>query len=551
MKCWRKQRRRLAAAAETRQASVRSALDRLEGRLSEGGELLTEERLYILSLSPSALLQCLREGQLAPTQVLRAYQAKAIVVTYRVNCITEFIPQAEAWATELEGRGAEGRGLPLYGLPVSVKDTVDVEGLDSTLGLAKNLNAPARTHAAIIHALKAQGAVPFCKTNVPQAVTSIGCSNPVWGATLNPVDTQRGPGGSSGGEGALVGAGGSLVGVGVDVVGGVRVPAHFCGVVALRPTAGRLSLCGVTGRGAPQAGVHPSVGVLGRDVSVVVAAVRAVLEAEAGDDPLPPPVPWRPYLVEGGRPLRVGWCEDDEAFPPTPGCRRAVAVAREALGAAGHTLVAFTPPGSRRAWGLALACLAADQGVALRANLRGEERDALIGRAPELLALPRPLRALLRLLLQDRAPMAAHAMTGRAASSRGLWAVLEERRRLVAEVAAAWRAAGLDALVCPAFPMPAPPLTHAPRLAGTQATTGVYSLVNFPVGVVPVTHETQDDQEKLADYPAHHAALRNVKEATLGAEGLPIGVQVIGLPWQEETVCRVMLDLETQLKRQG
>ena len=117
--------------------------------------------------------------------------------------------------------------------------------------------------------------------------------------------------------------------------------------------------------------------------------------------------------------------------------------------------------------------------------------------------------------------------------------MLEERRRLVAEVAAAWRTAGLDALVCPAYPMPAPPLSYAPRLAGkhvhtdmcstshthththtdtpcphtgTQATTGVYSLMNFPVGVVPVTHETQDDQEKLEDYPAHHAALRNVKE---------------------------------------
>ena len=165
--------------------------------------------------------------------------------------------------------------------------------------------------------------------------------------------------------------------------------------------------------------VHPSVGVVGRDVGVVVAAVRAVLEAEPGQDPLPPPVAWRAHLLEGGRCLRVGWCEDDEVFPPTPGCRRAVAVAREALAAAGHTLVPFTPPGSRRAWGLALACLAADQGAALRANLKGETRDPLIGRGPELLALPRPLKALIRLLLRDKAPMAAHAMTGECGRGQG------------------------------------------------------------------------------------------------------------------------------------
>ncbi|KAK8730289.1 hypothetical protein OTU49_008197, partial [Cherax quadricarinatus] len=99
---------------------------------------------------------------------------------------------------ELEAAPPETRTLPLFGLPVSLKDTIDVEGRDSTMGLAKRLYRPALCHAAVVQALRAQGAVPFCKTNVSQLCVSYGCSNPVWGVTLNPANTQRTCGGSSG-----------------------------------------------------------------------------------------------------------------------------------------------------------------------------------------------------------------------------------------------------------------------------------------------------------------------------------------------------------------
>ncbi|XP_050709628.1 fatty-acid amide hydrolase 1-like [Eriocheir sinensis] len=585
------QKARFARAAEGRQAAVRSALDRLEGRLSEGGELLTEERLYILSLPPSSLLQCLRERQLSPTQVLRAYQSKAIVVTYRLNCITEFIPQAEDWAAELEGRGSDGRVLPLYGLPISVQDSIDVQGLDSTLGLAKRLGRPANRNAALIQGLRRQGAVPFCKTNVPQALLGIGCSNPVWGTTHNPVDTQRSPGGASGGEAALVGAGGSLLGVGVDTLGGVRVPAHFCGVTAFRPTGGRLSSLGVDlggrgGRGRAigrdsgglslspppppvSVGVHSTPGFLARDTITIITTLRAILENPdlTIEDPLIPPVPWRQDLLDGGLggglgdlggglggsggrgSFRIGVFEEDVGLPPTPGCRRAVAISREALISAGHTLVAFTPPGAARAWGLALACLTADQGAWLRGALAGEARNPGVGCLPEVLAMPKGIRTLLRWILRDRAPVGVDSATGKASSSKGLWGVLEERKRVVEEVLAAWKGAGLDAVICPAFQMPAPKMNHVARLFGSQASPAVPSLYNFPCGVVPVTRESDDDQEKLEDYPEDSPALRNVKKATEGAEGLPIAVQVVGLPWQDEIVCRLMLDLELQMEK--
>ncbi|XP_069954928.1 fatty-acid amide hydrolase 1-like [Cherax quadricarinatus] len=546
----KKSEEKLQDSVDRRQAEVRGALDRLEAKLNDAGELLTEERISILSLPPSTLLHRLRNGQLAPTHVLRAFQAKAIVVTYRLNCVTEFIPQAEEWATELEAAPPETRTLPLFGLPVSLKDTIDVEGRDSTMGLAKRLYRPALCHAAVVQALRAQGAVPFCKTNVSQLCVSYGCSNPVWGVTLNPANTQRTCGGSSGGEGALVGAGGSLLGVGTDLAGSVRIPAHFCGVVGIKTTSGRMSTRGIARPiNAAGAGVLPSMGLLGRDVEIVVAGMRALLEADYMflADPAMAPLSWRQHLYTDVRPLRIGWYDFDGVLPATPGCRRAVAEAREALQAAGHELVAFTPPEVRRAWGIMTTCITADKGRTVSRLLTGEVADPSLATS-KLMAQPKLVKAVKKRILQGRSPFMARLLSSEGVKSHQLWQALEEKQVYVEQLTEAWRKARLDLLLAPAFSMPAPPLNCPTNTTAALITTCLYNFCDFPSGVVPVTHEDEDDQAKLNDYPTDDLLFHMVKEATEGATGLPIGVQVVGLPWQEEVVCRGMRDLQDHLK---
>lgn len=97
--------------------------------------------------------------------------------------------------------------LPLHGLPVAIKDDHDVEGLDSTLGFAKNLYKPAAESAVLIKTLIKLGAVPFLKTNVPQSLLSNGEDNPIFGTTLNSWNTKLAPGGSSSGSASIVAAG--------------------------------------------------------------------------------------------------------------------------------------------------------------------------------------------------------------------------------------------------------------------------------------------------------------------------------------------------------
>ena len=117
--------------------------------------------------------------------------------------------------------------------------------MDTTLGLSVNLYKPATDTCVVVKVLMDAGAIPFCKTNLPQTTLSCGSDNPIYGTTLNPLNKALGPGGSSSGTGCLVAAGGAPFGTGSDLGGSVRVPAHACGLATLRPTIRRNSGLGL------------------------------------------------------------------------------------------------------------------------------------------------------------------------------------------------------------------------------------------------------------------------------------------------------------------
>ncbi len=130
----------------------------------------------------------------------------------------------------------ESRG-PLHGLPISLKvghehsfrciqkknfpsttlifqEHIFLDGQDATVGIARNIDVPCPRDAELVRVLKELGAVPFCRTNLPQTCASFDCCNPIYGQTRNPRNLERGPGGSSGGESALIAGGGSVLGFG-------------------------------------------------------------------------------------------------------------------------------------------------------------------------------------------------------------------------------------------------------------------------------------------------------------------------------------------------
>lgn len=127
---------------------------------------------------------------------------------------------------------------PLFGVPMTIKESFDVAGLPTTFGHPQYRDQPARRDAALVRRLKAAGAVIIGKTNVPVDLTDWQSFNPVYGRTLNPHNPERSPGGSSGGSAAAVAAGIVACDYGTDIGGSVRVPAHFCGVWGHKTTWG-------------------------------------------------------------------------------------------------------------------------------------------------------------------------------------------------------------------------------------------------------------------------------------------------------------------------
>ncbi|XP_035700175.1 vitamin D3 hydroxylase-associated protein-like [Branchiostoma floridae] len=540
-------KRKVQGKNEERQKALQDVLKSLD--TDDKG--LADKRKQILTLTLPRLTQQLQDGQLSAVQVLQAFQEKALAVHDGINCITEPVPNALARAQELDSTDQKS-GL-LYGVPVSIKDNINIKGMANTLGLVKYLENYAEEDSVIVRVLKKQGAVPFVKTNIPQTMFDIACSNPLFGTTLNPRDPTRSPGGSSGGEAALIGGGGSILGIGNDIAGSIRIPAHFCGICGFKPTANRLSKQGYFTCAPGLQGVVSTCGPMARDVDSLVLVMRALLVPDMFQlDPLVPPIPFRHEIYESKKPLKVGYFLDWELKMATPALTRAMKVTKEALEKAGHKLVQFQPPKSDHAfYDIVVKCMLADGGKTISNRISGEIANPRLKSQLPYLTMSYFWRKVVGFLLKPISPRIARGMSNRVLRTiYDLWQRLVEREEYIREFLAAWEEAGIDVLLCPAYPIPAFKYKGAPALSETVLYTNIFNLLNFPAGVVPVTKVTEEDDRLLDDYTGFDNDIfdRFVRKATKGAVGMPVAVQCVALPWQEEECHRLMKEVETVCK---
>jgi len=433
------------ARITARRAQLAERRRNLEEILLIGGVLVTPEREEILRLGIEELLARLKSDQLHPVAVLQAYQAKAVAVNEEINAVCDFILEATEQAEALALLPPEERG-PLHGLPLSVKECFLLAGYDSTIGMGKLIGLKSPKDCSVIEMLKAQGAVPFCLTNVPQTMVSFGCSNPVYGTTKNPHKLDRTPGGSSGGEGALLAAGGSILGLGSDLGGSVRVPAHMSGVCGLKPTSGRIfegGRRGGVGSGGPvvRNGVYGVSGFMSSSVKGLEVGMMALLEGTekmAALDWRVAPVPWRNHLANPGRPLKIGFYTKDGIFPPTPGMSRAVQETVDLLKKAGHEVEEWTPPCLEAICNLWLDFGLADQGYFFTKTMANEHVDQSMRFMSIRSNVPKPLHWLVSFFLPWVSPSMAEFWTGGAELTRDLWLANGRKDAAIYKLTRAW-----------------------------------------------------------------------------------------------------------------
>ena len=259
-----------------------------------------------------------------------------------------FFDEAIRRAEELDAEQASHPNAPLrplHGLPISLKDSHKIPGYDSTVGLICFANKPDETYSPLAQLLLDQGAVLYCKTNVPQTMMTADSDNNVFGRTLNPANVNITAGGSSGGEGALIAMRGSILGVGTDIAGSIRIPSLCNGIYGLRPTVGLVPEGGQRDVVAPGTdGIMPVAGPMAISLRSCDLFMKALSTAEAWkyDGSCLHLSRWETRLKHTN--LRIGIARDDGMYTPWPPVRRAMEEAAAKLRASGFDPVDLVMP---------------------------------------------------------------------------------------------------------------------------------------------------------------------------------------------------------------
>ncbi|XP_037105838.1 fatty-acid amide hydrolase 1 isoform X2 [Syngnathus acus] len=503
----------------------------------------------ILSLSLTELTKKLQDGQLVPEDVFYSYMEKTINENKRLNCCTTILLESFDHVKTLD---SNKRGL-LYGVPVSIKDNIAYKYYDSSCGLVSNLDNPAEKDSVIVEVLRRQGAIPFVKTNVPQGTLSFDCSNVIFGQTVNPHNLNKTSGGSSGGEGSLIGGGGSILGIGNDIGGSIRIPAAFCGICGFKPTVGRVSKQGVSTVSPGQKSVLTSSGPMAKDVDGLALCMQALLCDHMFDlDPTIPPLPFNMQVYKSAKPLRIGYVENDGITQLTPSMTRSLREVRDLLEQAGHTVVPYNHLRIKDAFLLISNGIFGDGGASLVQKLKGGPFDPCLKLQVLPLYLPRWLRKILSFLIRPLSPRGSlllQCSTG-AGSVVKLWEQHVAVQNYIDETLAEWRRCNIDVLLCPMLG-PAYNFLYCGRLTLNASFTALYNLLNFPAGVVPVSTVTAEDEEELRHYEGFHRDHwdKLFKQALSGSQGMPMAVQCVAPPWQDELCLRFMKEVEDLVKQ--
>ncbi len=447
------------------------------------------------------LVDSLARGELSARELALSFLERIDDVNPVVNAAVHV--DAERTIAEAEAADAalkRGERRPLLGLPVSVKDSIDVAGRPCVSGsFAREGHVP-ETDATVVSRLRRAGAIVLCKTNVPEYTWSVETDNAIFGRTNNPYDPTRTAGGSSGGEAALHAVGASPAGIGSDGLNSIRVPAHFCGTAGIRPTAGLV----------PETGAWPATKCTGMvDMSTIgpmaasVDDLALLLPLIVGPDDVDPLVSACPVrdprdVTVGG--LSVGFYVTDGLTTPTAGTRAAVERAARALADAGARVAEVEPPSLVEVPDIAFRMMAADGGARARADLSAAE-----GRHIQQM----------RWLLESLAPFALSAEGFFELMRR--WAELRSSvRRFVC---------GFDVVLCPVAAGPAP--LHGCRPSDDAELTSY--------------------DEYAYSFAYAIAGLPAVSVPAGGERGLPIGVQVVARAYRDDVALGVASALESAL----
>jgi amidase len=451
--------------------------------------------------SALSLAAQIRRREISPVEVIEAYLSRIDRLNPALNAFVQLDEEGALAAARMAEKAvmrANALG-PLHGVPFSTKTSVETERMCFDVGSRLRSGLVGKSNAPIVQRLKAAGAILLGVTNVPELLMAWETDNLLHGRTNSPYDHERTPGGSSGGEAAAIAAGLTALGIGSDGGGSIRVPAHFSGICGLKPTPGRIP---ITGHFPPSGGPFAFTGAVG-PMARTAADLRAMFDVMAGfddGDPSATPVSVHHPTADQVSCVTIGVVDQAPGFPVAPEIREAVWNVADVLHQEHFITQEYRPdwfPEGRRAW---WTFFGQAGGVVLGPMLQGREHELS------------PILQQFRSYVTASPPLDDHAFLRAWLERDGL------RLRVLAEMRH-HRVLLLPACSIPAFRhgernwvIEGHAVTYVndmPESPDVMIYSEIFNVLGFPAAVVPVGR-TRD--------------------------GLPVGVQIVGRPFEDEMV---------------
>jgi len=443
----------------------------------------------------SAIAAAIKSKQVTSVDLVKAFLDRIDTVNPKLNAVVTLnTDNALKYAAKADADLANGEiHGPLHGVPMTIKDSLDTRDVVTTWGTTGRKDFLPGRDATAVGRLRDAGAILLGKTNTPEFTLAFQTDNLLFGATKNPYDLSRSPGGSSGGAAALIAAGATLFDVGTDTGGSIRLPSHFCGITGIKPTTGRVPC---TGNALPSSGLIARLSQPG-PMARCVADLELLLGIMSGPDLLDPntvPIPLGSSKDVDLAQLRFAYHTENGIKVPEPAIVSAVQNVAELLGKHGHLISEARPSGIEMT-NLILSRLFAADG--------GEMVEALLEDCRTSEPSPR-----IAAMLEPGSPTFSQQEFARIIE---LW---DNFRSSMLSLFA-----DFDVLLCPVNGRTAIPLGEEEDMAN-YTYTSAFNLTGWPAAVV---------------------------RAGTDSAGLPIGIQVVAAPFREDHCLAVAAWIETEL----
>jgi|SRR5579884_3216274 len=472
---------------------------------------------HLTEQSACGLAAAIRRGDVSSREVVDAHIKRLQSLGTFVNAVAADRFEAarqeadivDAHLAQAPAR-ADDLGLPpLLGVPFTVKETIELEGMPVSAGVLARRAHRAQQSAPVAQRLIDAGAIPIAVTNTSELTLWIESENPLYGRTNNPYDHRRTAGGSSGGEGAAVGTGGAPFGLASDIAGSIRIPALFCGVFGHKPSAGLVPNTGLWPPSTGSSGQLLGTGPIARRAEDLMPVLRLIAGPDGRDPSVENTRLGDPAVVALSG-LSVTTVEHSARVPLSPEIRDARERAVGALLARGAEVREVELRAWQRAVMPYLATLQAASGAE-----DAKSTAALLQEAGE----PRPTwRSVLRERRRHSGPtrvaLAAEMLPDGGPESKRRAKLLDAGRALVSELR---EVIGDGVLLHPAHVRVAPRHRRTLGKPWLMTPAAVFNLAGVPVTEVPLG---------------------------LSRDGLPVGVQVAGARGADHVTIAVALELE-------